>query len=295
VLNFDPNRPKTVPRDAATVIVVREAAAGVELFCVERHARSGFLGGAVVFPGGKVDDGDQGPGWSELSTPLCPRALEFAEQKEVAQGFAIAALRELLEEGAILPVVGDVIDGTEALALRDQLAKPQEPGKPSARAFAELLRERGLVADTARLQPLWRWVTPEAEAKRYDTRFYLLPVPKGQVGIHDQHETTSSFWATPEQVLSRWMNGEIFLAPPTVRSIEIFTTARTVEQALLIAGTQNLDPICPAFVLDGEQPILTLPGDPLHPEKLAVPVDPSAPTRFVMENGRFVGRRAAGA
>jgi len=293
VLNFDANRPKTVPKDAATVIVVREAPAGLELFCVERHARSGFLGGAVVFPGGKVDAGDQEPGWSKLTTPLAPRALAFAEQQGVALGFAIAALRELLEEGAILPVVGDVIDGTDALALREQMAKP--PGKPGAGAFAELLRDRGLVADTARLHALWRWVTPEAEAKRYDTRFYLLPMPKGQVGIHDQYETTSSFWATPERLLSRWMNGEIFLAPPTVRSIEIFTAARTVDQALLIASTQNLDPICPAFVLDGEQPILTLPGDPLHPEKLEAPADPSAPTRFVMENGRFVGRRAASA
>ena len=51
-------------------------------------------------------------------------------------------------------------------------------------------------------------MTPEAEAKRYDTRFYLLPMPKGQVGIHDQYETTSSFWAAPSRVLERWMAGE---------------------------------------------------------------------------------------
>jgi 8-oxo-dGTP pyrophosphatase MutT (NUDIX family) len=292
VLNFDPNRPKTPPKDAATVIVVREASGGIELFCVERHARSGFLGGAVVFPGGKVDAADQEPGWGELCTPLSPRALSFAERQEVAQSFAIAALRELLEEGAILPVVGDVIDGADALRLRERLAKPTEPGQPEAQAFLELLREHGLVADTARLHALWRWVTPEAEAKRYDTRFYLLPMPKGQVGIHDQYETTSSFWASPARVLERWMNGEIFLAPPTVRSIEIFTHARTIEQALAVAAAQDLDPICPAFVLDGEQPILTLPGDPLHPERLAPPRDPGAPTRFVMEHGRFVGRRA---
>ena len=294
MLNFDPNRPKTVPKDAATVIVVREVSGGIELFCVERHARSGFLGGAVVFPGGKVDAADQGPGWANLTTPLLARAHEFAKAKEDALGFAIAALRELLEEAAILPVVGDVIDGNDALALRELLSRSPGPGD-GAQGFADLLRARGLVVDTARLHALWRWVTPEAEAKRYDTRFYLLPMPKGQVGVHDQYETTSSFWATPARVLERWMAGEIFLAPPTARSIEIFTAARSIEQALEVAAAQDLDPICPAFVLDGEQPVLTLPGDPLHPEPRPLPKDPSAPTRFVMENGRFVGRRAASA
>ena len=292
MLDFDPNRPIASPKDAATVIVLRDALEGLELFCVERHARSGFLGGAVVFPGGKVDAGDQDPGWKALSTPLSERARQLAELETVALGFAVAALRELLEEAAILPVVGDVIDATDALALRERLTNPREPGKAGAQAFAELLTQRGLVADTARLHALWRWVTPEAEARRYDTRFYLLPIPKGQVGIHDQYETTSSFWATPARLLERWMGGEIFLAPPTVRSIEIFTAARSVEQALAVAALQDLDPICPAFVLDGERPILTLPGDPLHPEPKAPPADPAAPTRFVMEQGRFVGRRA---
>ncbi len=285
MLNFDPARVPAVPKDAATVVVVREQSARVELFCVERHARSGFLGGAVVFPGGKVDPADHEPAWSELSTALSPRARSFASESRAALGFAVAALRELLEEAAILPVAGDALDDAGALRLRGRLESA--PG-----TFAELLRQHGLVADTARLEPLWRWVTPEAEARRYDTRFYLLPAPTGQLGAHDQHETTSSFWATPAALLERWERGEILLIPPTVRTIQLLARAHSVDEALTIAQAQSLEPICPAFMLDGEQAILTLPGDPLHPTPHPAPSDPEAPTRFVMDQGRFVGKRA---
>lgn len=290
MLDFDPERQAVTPRDAATVVVVRETSAGLEVFCVQRHARSGFLGGAVVFPGGKVDASDRSEQWQDLSSDLSPRVRSFGPDEATARAFAVAALRELLEEAAILPVAGARLDGQETALLRSELAN-RASSEGDAPAFAALLRERGLRADTSRLEALARWITPAAESRRYDTRFYILPAPDQQHGAHDRHETTDSFWATPREVLARWERGEFFLAPPTSRMLGLLLTAPDIRSALAIAAAQSLDPVCPFFTMDGDQGVLALPGDPLYPEPAPPPADDTAPTRFVLVDGRFVGRR----
>lgn len=289
MLDFSAERDAVPPKDASTVVVVRDAADGPEVFCVERHVRSGFLGGAVVFPGGKLADGDRSERWQRLTTPLSARSRSLAADESAARAFAVAALRELLEEAALLPVVGAHVDSERALSLRAELA---ERGRATdeSNAFADLLEAHDLVLDTARLEGLARWVTPVAESRRYDTRFYLLSLDEEQAGAHDAHETTQSFWATPRRVLARWEADEIFLAPPTSSTLTTLAAARDVSHALELARAHSQEPICPYFVMDGEQAILALPGDPLYPERHEVTAD--APTRFVMRDGRFVAERA---
>jgi 8-oxo-dGTP pyrophosphatase MutT (NUDIX family) len=266
-------------------VVVRDGDDGLELFCVERSRRSGFMAGAVVFPGGKVDAADERADWAEQASPPGARARQFVPSPEHSLAFGVAALRETLEEAAILPVVGDLLDGPATLALREALG--QSPSQ-----LRTLLSTRGLTLDVARLEALARWITPTAEPKRFDTRFYLLPCPPGQEGAHDRHETTHSFWATPREILARWERGEIFLAPPTSCTIELFVRAGTVASAVEIARRQPLHPICPEFIRDAGEMILTLPGDPLHPTRAQTPLPPSAPTRFVLRDGRFIPTRA---
>jgi 8-oxo-dGTP pyrophosphatase MutT (NUDIX family) len=291
MLDFNDQRPAVPPRDAATVVVLRQGERGLELFSVKRHARSGFLGGAVVFPGGKRDEADGSEHWAGRSSGLSARALSLAPSESDALGFAVAALRELLEEAAILPVVGDGLDDRAVVALRGELEARRQAGTAPAVAFAELCGERGLQLDTARLEALSRWITPAAEMRRYDTRFYLLPLPAGQHGRHDERETTSSLWARPADILDAWSRSELFLAPPTSRTLELLAGARDLDAALELARSHPLEPICPHFARDGEQVILALPGDPLYPQAHPVPVDPGAPTRFVLQDGRFISRR----
>jgi 8-oxo-dGTP pyrophosphatase MutT (NUDIX family) len=276
------------PRDASTVVVVRESENGfLEMFCVERHRRSAFMGGALVFPGGKVDPSDHADTWASLATQLAPRPRAFAADEGTARAFAVAAIREALEEAAIVPVTGDRVDASLALELRREIS-----GAP-ARSLADALHARGLVLDVGRLQALARWITPTAEPKRFDTRFYLLPLPEGQAGAHDDHETTTSFWATPAEVLSRWERGEVILAPPTAWTLGLFVGLKSVAAAMAVAERTSLSPIEPCFMEDAGVMILTLPGDPLHPVNSPPPDNPGAPTRFVLEGSRFVPRRVA--
>jgi 8-oxo-dGTP pyrophosphatase MutT (NUDIX family) len=271
------------------VVVIRNADRGVEVFCVHRHARSGFLGGAVVFPGGKLDASDAAPIWDELATDPHPRAPVFAGENgalPTARALAVAACRETLEEGAILPVRGGTLTDADVTAMSADL-------RAGRKSLADALAERGLKLAIDALVPWARWITPEAESRRFDARFFLLSVPEGQVGHHDEHETTMSFWATPQEVLDRFFRGVIFLAPPTTRTLELLASARDVEEAISIAARQSLRSICPRFLAgaEGGAPYLALPGDPSH-DVQERRVEGS--TRFELRDGMFLSAKGFG-
>jgi 8-oxo-dGTP pyrophosphatase MutT (NUDIX family) len=281
LLEFDTNRKGSEPRDAATVVVLRDGDRGLEVFCVRRHAQSGFLGGALVFPGGKVDPADAEALWQERATGLPARADEMASERASALSLCVAACRETFEEGRILPVEPGVTDA-ELDAIEAEVR---------AEGLLGALGRRGLALALGRLAPFARWVTPEAESRRFDARFYLLVKPEGQSGRHDDRETTMSLWARPADVLDGSVRGDFFLAPPTSRTLELLAGARDVHGALKLAAGQSLRPICPRFVPgDGNTPtFLALPGDPAHDVR-ECRVD--GPSRYVLRDGRFVGEDA---
>ncbi|MEZ4440282.1 MAG: hypothetical protein R3B72_14390 [Polyangiaceae bacterium] len=278
-LHFDADRAATRPRDAATLLVLRDGAplrgeaGGLELFCVRRHAKSAFMGGVVVFPGGKLDDADRDPALARLTTGAPPRSEIFAAPEAPGLALAICACREALEEATLLPAEPRIADPDP---LRRRLAE--------GTSFAELLRAEGLTLATADLAPFARWVTPEAEARRYDARFFLARAPDGQPGRHDDHETVSSLWASPQRLLQAFDSGDIQLAPPTTRCLELLATVTTVEAALALAAEQSLLPICPQLV-PGDELVLALPGDPAHDVAEA---RVAGSTRFVLRDGRLV-------
>jgi 8-oxo-dGTP pyrophosphatase MutT (NUDIX family) len=277
VLDLDPSRSPPVPRPAAPTLVLRDAPAGLEVFCIVRHPRSTFLGGMVAFPGGKVDAADAAPGWEALTTPL-PQRLSSMEGLPVAPlPLAVAACREVLEEAAILPLAGAALPQAELSALRSRLGP--------AMSLASELARLGLRVDVGALRPFSRWVTPEAEARRYDATFFLLAVPAGQEGESDAHETTAVFWSRPAAVLDRWAAGELQMAPPTARSLELLAACDGVASALLLADRQTLLPVCPRYVPDSTGGFLCLPGDPEHEIR-----EPriAGPSRFVLRDGRFI-------
>jgi len=287
VLDLDENRIAAVPKDAATIVLVREAKDGVEIFCVERSKASRFMGGAIVFPGGKVDATDADLGWTSLVTEASSRsAPPFSSDASHQRAVSVAACRETLEEAAMLPVVGGGLSNDELLALRKDLASDPT-------ALRTFLAGRGLKLDLAALHPFARWVTPEAEPRRFDTRFFLAIAPEGQSGAHDEHETVRSFWATPAEILRRFSAGEVQLMPPTHRTIMLLADAREAKHAIAFCEASSLEPICPKLAkhidAKGETLALTLPGDRDHGVREARVAGPS---RYVLRGEQWLAEDA---
>jgi 8-oxo-dGTP pyrophosphatase MutT (NUDIX family) len=250
------------------LVVLRDVARGIEVFCVERHPKSGFLGGAIVFPGGKVDPEDASAEWTG--------AVRGVATEDRAQ--RIAGCREALEEAAILPVAGGSPTHDELLDVRARAAK----NEGSIRTF---LLARGLHLDLDALHPFARWITPAAESRRFDTRFYVTVLPPGQRGAHDNRETTSSFWASPADVLARFDGGRVQLLPPTHRTLELLATIGSSAAAIALASRMCMDPICPMIVPQEGTLALVLPGDPAHDVRESrVP----GRSRFVLRGERWL-------
>ena len=262
MLDLDPAREGAPPREAATLVLVRDGERGLELFCVERNKKSRFLGGAIVFPGGRVEDDDRDDAWATLVTG-----------DAALRAFGVAACRETLEEAALLVADAPASDA-EVLALRARQAS--EPG-----ALRAYLVERGAKLDLGALVPLARWITPKVESRRFDARFFVARAPVGQTGAHDMTETMASFWDAPRAILDRFDRAEIQLAPPTHRTLEILAECKDTESALALARAGCMDPICPELVQQADTMALVLPGDPEH----------SVPTARVAGRSRYVLRQ----
>lgn len=242
---------------------------------MQRSHQSRFMGGAIVFPGGRVEAGDAIGAWTDLFT-----RGEGPWWDEEGAAARVACCREALEEIGILPVAGPPLAADELAALR---AASEAGGD----ALRKALGERGRRLDLGSLVPLARWVTPEAEPRRFDARFFVTRAPVGQEGAMDEREAIRTFWSTPAALLDQYLSGEVTLYPPTHRTLELLAGVRDVEGALAMARTSTLEVICPRFVLDDGKPTLALPGDSLHEVgERRVP----GGSRYVLEGERWVAR-----
>src|SRR5690606_37706845 len=139
-------------------------------------------------------------------------------------------------------------------------------------------------------RPLAWWITPKAEPKRYDTRFFLAPAPEGQAPRVDEHEATEGAWFTPAAALAAYGEGRIQLAPPTLATLEDLAEHADLERAAS-AVARPLPPIEPVLITGDDGLVLALPGDPLH--EVEAPAS-ARRTRIVLdERGRFCSRVVA--
>lgn len=266
------------PRDAASVVLIRDSADGLQVLLLRRHQNSRVLGGLYVFPGGKVDADDAAPAWAErLDEPAdaLPRRLdEPALTPAAAQALYVAAARELWEEAGVLL--------TEAPARLASSTPDDAPGAMRAALAAADVR-----LSTAALRPWSRWITPRnppVGTPRFDTRFFLARLPDGAQARHDAFEASDSAWMTPREALTRYWAREIELIPPQLMGLA--QLARHVTAAAAWAEAEGRRPPCiqPEQFRDGEHRAMCYPGDERHPvRERALP----GPTRLRLVAGRF--------
>lgn len=271
----------TAPRAAATVVVIRDGAASVEVLLIKRHGLSDVLGGAYVFPGGKVDAADAlldvAVHLDDSAASLHTRLNETDITNATAAGIFVAAVREVFEESGVLFAVDATFAQTQAA---QALLK-------SGLSFAQVLTQLQLRLQTQSLLPWTRWITPKLASvmsKRFDTRFFLAALPAGQVAAHDNHEATDSVWLTPRTALEQQRDGLIELAPPQIMSLVQLARHPTVQSALAEAMGRPPPVVEPEpFELNGHR-VICYPGDARHSIRArAMP----GPTRLRFRNKRF--------
>jgi 8-oxo-dGTP pyrophosphatase MutT (NUDIX family) len=218
-------------RDAATVVLLRDGAWGVEAWLLTRAARMAFAAGMTVFPGGRVEPGDADLPWA--GTPPDEPALVGA------------AVRETFEETGVL--LG--MPRLDVSAARNDV----EAGRTS---FGAVLRARGAAIDGSGLCPWARWITPEGEARRYDTRFFVAALPQGQEPAAVTAEAVRAGWVGVAEALAERERGERRMLPPTIMTLRSIAAFPVVADVLAAAAGRSLEPIRPTL----ENGQVRLPG-----------------------------------
>ena len=216
-------------RPAATVMLLRDTADGLEVFMLRRNTAMAFAAGMYVFPGGRVDDAD-GAG---------------------DEGFVVAAIRECDEEaGILLAVDADgcmVSDGHPVLAHREGV----HDGTVDVRVLVE---EHGLRLATDQLPWVAHWITPKGEAaRRFDTRFFMVASPAGQSSHHDDTESVASMWVRPPVAVADFLAGNLQLMPPTIWCLRELAEYSDVASAMAWGRSIGApDCVLPKLVYDTE-------------------------------------------
>lgn len=252
--------------DASTIVVLRDrpgtdddAPDRLEVLLVERHINSDFAGGALVFPGGKVDASDRAlpaARWGGRD-PAEWRERLGVETTEEALGLLVAAVRETFEEAGVLlatragrAVTDDDMAEPSFVEARRRLASRDEQFD-----WTSWLAEEELVLDLGALA-LWSWwLTPEGQHKRFDTRFFVARLPDSQSAAHDEVETTSLRWSTPEEAIAEADAGRAVVIFPTRKNLETLATFSSAEEAWHAGDRGEVDqrPILPTIVeVDGK-------------------------------------------
>ncbi len=245
--------PADVPvRDAATVVLLRDGAVGIEVWLLTRVTGMAFAGGMTVFPGGRVDPADTA--LPLAGGDLAALAGRFGCDVPTAHALVGAAVRETFEEtGVLLTVPAADLSGARA---------DVELGRVS---FGELLRANDLVADASALHAWSRWVTPAGEVRRYDTRFFVGALPDAAEAQDVTSESSDASWVPVGTAIEQAQRGERKMLPPTMMTLASLLPFGSVAEVIGAAGTRSLDPIRPQLRVDGESISVELPDGTVVP------------------------------
>ena len=239
-----------VPRAAATVLLLRDGAGGLEVFLQRRVAGMAFAAGMTVFPGGGVDqrDADATIAWAGPSA--ADWAGWFNATEQVARALVCAAVRETFEESGVL-LAGTADTADTVVTRTDQYAGARDELVSRDVSLAGFLAREGLTLRSDLLRPWAHWITPVQEKRRYDTRFFAAKLPQGQDADGKTTEAESSGWFRPGDALADAAAGRSTLMPPTWHTLTELAEFGSADEAL--AAERVIEAIIPKLIRDGDE------------------------------------------
>jgi len=232
------------PRPATTVLLLRpskpgDAASPLEVFMVVRHHQIDSFSGALVFPGGKLEEADGAPSLRAR----CGGAdkIDDAELK-----FRVAGVREAFEECGVLlarkrgqkALIGAAdLKGIEE-RWRAKLAKDEA-------SIVDMVEAEDLEIATELMTPYAHWITPTFVPKRFDTWFFLAEAPEDQVALHDGSESTDSVWIGAQEAIEEAKAGKRTLVHATTKNLELLAEGKTVAGAIAAAAARKIVTVLP--------------------------------------------------
>ena len=232
------------PRPATTVLLLRPSKAGdaaspLEVFMVVRHHQIDSFSGAIVFPGGKLEEAD---GAASLRS-RCGGAdkISDAELK-----FRVAGVREAFEECGVLLarkrgqkalIAAPDLKGIEE-RWRAKLAKDEA-------SIVDLVEAEDLEIATDLMVPYAHWITPTFVPKRFDTWFFLAEAPQDQIALHDGSESVDSVWIGAQEAIDEAKAGKRTLVHATQKNLELLAEGKTVAGAIAAAAQRKIVTVQP--------------------------------------------------
>jgi 8-oxo-dGTP pyrophosphatase MutT (NUDIX family) len=248
------------PRPATTVLLLRPSVPGegtspLEVFMVVRHHQIDAFSGALVFPGGKLEDAD---GDARLRV-RCGGA-DRIEDDELK--FRIAGVREAFEECGILLArqrgQRALIAAADLLAIeqrwRARLAKDEA-------SIVDLVEAEDLELATDLMVPFAHWITPTFAPRRFDTWFFLAEAPQDQVALHDGSESVDSVWIGAQQAIDEATAGRRTLVHATTKNLELLAEGKTVAGVLAAASSRKIVTVQPWVETRDGKRFLHIPPD----------------------------------
>ena len=259
----------TKPRDAATVILLREspdfAGETIEVLMVRRHPDSVFVPSRYVYPGGALDEDDYLPDMETFCQGLDQKTaqclIDNISPPEKALGAWVTGIRETFEEVGLLLAYerdgslasSDAKEGAERFALYRRLLAE---GKIKLK---EVLENEGLTLATDRLHYFSHWVTPELLPIRYDVRFFVSEAPENQEPLHDGFELVEHRWIKPQDALYEYERKNFNMVLPTIMTLKELCKFKTVEEVIRSTEGKTIPRILTKMVQKGNQSVEIMP------------------------------------
>lgn len=232
------NEKNTSPILSATVILGRNGKDGLEVFMVKRNRQIDFASGALVFPGGKVDENDQ----TQELREYCDGQEGLTDRERCLR---VAAIREAYEESGIF--LARYRDKREMVSGQDleRFSSYRNQLSENRISIETFLKKEKLVLACDKLICFAHWITPVQMPKRFDTSFFLAEVPRDHVGEHDGHESVASTWITPGRAIEMADSGKVTMIFPTRMNMLKLKKNKTLEEAIQHTRSEEIVTIMP--------------------------------------------------